>query len=747
MVIRELFARIGLKINRETFDALEGRLASARGLTASLAERLGEINAEPMQDLSERTSGFSSMLDKAADAFSSVREVGEYALKDINDRSQLTKKSLSEILQTLSKYEDPLIRAINRVQEFRNSVRGLEKQEEGWGRDRRRTKRESQSFVQSMIKGVTIGAGVIKGLIAAAVVMYGAQWAQNNKYLRTFMNSFMNANPVIARVGKTVEFVNNRARNLAAQGIARVRRETKNLNKLYATGINLVKSFFAVQIAKKLLTIVMRVTTATAELALNLDKLNERAAAFLTPKQLEESEHIFNRLQKTAKGYFSELDFKRARDSFLQANGTFNEFSSIIEGAAKRAVILDKDLGETATTFLQAIKNGDLAPLVNSGMLARGIADQAAKAFEGLDDVSRRMLATQIVMSESLKLNSRETSAYEKILNGLNAGIRRSISQFTDLKNKIGSAFVPLIYGADILADILEKINRNQFMIRLLRGAFIFGAVASLGVSILALAKGLIYLNSVLRITSFIFSLLSLKIIVITGALTLLILIFEDMAVALRGGDSLIGDLFRTLDDNAPIAGQMLHDLTDWFFALVRAIGEGGAAWKDFFTIIGESKTADELSLAWRGFIETLKDWFLEVGESIWDSITSWFERTMEYLEGLLGRFLDKTRDKIKNAIREIPGGETLLNIGAMISEGVGLMAPTPAAAAAGSVSNISSQMNRTNMSPSMSVNMTINQAPGQSPEDLSKAVDAVLRKGFDDFTQRLASELPRRNP
>jgi len=143
------------------------------------------------------------------------------------------------------------------------------------------------------------------------------------------------------------------------------------------TLVDLKRALFGVIaafISLKILGAVKNMIFGTAQVVSNLQDIDNRLIALANSPQLKTLVMRFRAISETSKGWFSELDFKKAATRFLELGGKASLFNRIIEGAAKKAIVTRQSLTAVIESIMRAMQFGDLSALFRARLMPRSEA-------------------------------------------------------------------------------------------------------------------------------------------------------------------------------------------------------------------------------------------------------------------------------------------------------------------------------------------------------------------------------------
>lgn len=737
--LNDLIVNLKININKKEIEKLEATIKGSFSVIQKDTKQVSDTSSVFLTVLSSIGKAIKEIVQAVA------LQTIEKLLDAIIERSEVFGELVETIDEGLGSVKN-IVKGIIDVLEGKKSIFDIGKFGEVLERIARKIIEAINKLTTQLIFLVDIIqkiAFIIKVAILGSFILFFLQLRKSNSQLKLMLVNFFKlgkATKSQQKIFKVIPEALKKIRKGFNKFVGVIGKGIKEIKDIVGGLPGVLENAFKGFIAKQILLSVFAFTKATAGLAAQIENATIKLGNFVRQADLKGIEDIFSRITSATKGWFTEAEFKNAATEFLRVGGTVKDFDKIISGLSKKSIALGLNLGEVLTSFQQSLESGDITSFFKKGLVARQDFLLFKQTVKGADEETKKFLTRQFLMSKGVALSRIQLKAFNKTVISYSGGLRRVSAQLNDLKAKVADLFKDILFGAEILANILLKLRESPLFLSVARLLTFLVILSSAMITVISFTRILIFLNKTFGITGIILSILNAKFFILLGLISLVFLIFEDLWVGFRGGESALlklGEGINSLIDKVPFLKAIRNGIEDIIVKLLEA-GTIGLVMGDW------EKAIDHLA-------SSLKKSMTAIGEAI----TSFYNNLNTRMGNWVKTMVKNTIEEIKRIPFELASafsrffelsGENARFLGGLASGNFATAGRSPAqdAGSKASIANITNEGNR-NITQDIKMDVTIqveSNADGTITEATARSVKEIIEQSINNMataTHRVA--------
>lgn len=419
-----------------------------------------------------------------------------------------------------------------------------------------------------------------------------------------------------------------------------------------------------------------------------------------------------------------------AQDTALgmgRAKKVFEELGITVTDASGKVKPITSLMSELATTFKDMDKGKQIRV-----MERLGLNPALLKLFNAdLADLNERLETIDKSAGFNFERTRKLSGEFVKSSNALKIELNSIGTFFEKLKSAAYTEFLPIIIKGIkavtfVMHELFDFITKHSDFVR---GAILGISIAITAFLVPAAIKGAIAVAAMLAP----FILVGAA---VAAVIAIFALFYEDIAIYMAGGKSLVGRFLPPWDELKEKIGEV-SELLGFFAKLFRAVADVGAmAWKIMFGTMGF--VANEGTNTILAQFERIKNYVLEIAEQIKKVFIEIYESINKALsalgmEGGIGDFLDQIKKSASGAFEGFKKGvmaventgvvDQLLNFG---RDAIGLPNQTPLSSTTSSA--ITNSTNTTNKNTEVRIDkVEVNAPQATNADGISKEIGNSL--------------------
>jgi hypothetical protein len=323
------------------------------------------------------------------------------------------------------------------------------------------------------------------------------------------------------------------------------------------------------------------------EISENLERINIQLEALAGEKAINEIDSKFMEIKKSTNSWFSDSEFKTAAARFIQLGGTADEYGIMVDSLSKKAAIMGVSLVDAVEAFQLAAIKGNVTMLMRHGFIEKDTFDEFERTSVKMEENQRRRYAREIAYRSAIKMTDNQMRAFGKLMQSNDAAFRKFDNLIRNIRKEIGKTFAFLLKPLEGLINLLDKLANTKFGNSIIKILSLVGVIAGSIISMRVLIAVISMLTKSFGGLAAIMGMGALPFFLIITSITALVLIIEDLYVALKGGNSQLAEWGKQLQNWAsqfPSIKQALDFIAVALFPILQFFSTGiNTGWGDAF--------------------------------------------------------------------------------------------------------------------------------------------------------------------